>query len=301
MTPVLMAAGLVLMAGAPGAQAPADLPTCYSVDPVGTVRRLALAGGVVAELRRENGLDPDAGDCHLKVTDATGRVVLDRGGFNVRVMPVTGTDLDGDGAPDAVFNVDTAGGNHCCWDTTVVSLKAPARVSAESEAALGFLFDESRRRYVAEEVLAFYELGPDMASSPTAVRFHRLGLAGFEDVTRDYCGQLLDPQASGGFALAQEWRAVSPARRRAAHDRTGDAYENEQTGLEAISLALQYHVWPAEGRRRIADHGVPRRASPRRASGWLTPWRRIVRSSTRSVEAHRRSRGNSVADLPADH
>lgn len=238
----LLAVGVVLMAGSAWAQEPPDLPTCYTADPLGTVRRLALAGGVVAELSRVQWLDPDAGDCHLTVTDASGQIVLDRGGFNVRVMPATGQDLDGDGAPDAVFGVDTAGGNHCCWDTTIVSLKAPARVSAESEAALGFLFDQARRRYVAEEVLAFYELGPDMASSPTAIRFHRIGANGFEDVTRDYCADLFDPLGRGPFSRDDDRGLLTADARAASRASRGDRFRNEQVRLAAISLALQAHV-----------------------------------------------------------
>lgn len=250
MRPALLLTAFVLLSVRAWAQEPADLPACQYSDTVGTASRVVLAGGVVVELRRLDGFDPDEADCHLRATDNMGRVVFQRGGFNARVMPDTGKDLDGDGVADAVFSVDTAGGNHCCWDTTVVSLAPPPHVRAESEAPLGWHFDAARKRYVAEEVIPFYDLGPDMASSPTAVRFHRIGAAGFEDVTRDYCGQLLDPRGEGPFSRHDEWAALTPERRRAAHAATGDAYENKQTGLEAISIALQYHEC---GRPKDAD------------------------------------------------
>jgi hypothetical protein len=255
MRPALLITCFVLLSVRASAQEPADLPACQYNDTVGTASRVVLAGGVVVELRRLDGFDPDEAECHLRVTDNMGRVVFQRGGFNARVMPATGNDLDGDGVADAVFSVDTGGGNRCCWDTTVVSLAPPPRVRAESEAPLGWQFDAARKRFVAEEVIPFYDLGPDMASSPTAVRFYRIGAAGFEDVTRDYCPQLLDPRASGGFARVDEWRALSPERRRAARDRTGDRFENERTGLEGISIALQYFVCgrPADAESLLAD------------------------------------------------
>lgn len=246
----LLALGLVSLATPAFAQVPTDLPACYYTDPPGASTRTELPNRVTVELSRSTDADAVEEACSLRVTDATGRVTLSRTAFNARVMPATGNDLDGDGVVDAVFSVDDGGGNRCCWNTVVVSLSTPARVRAVAPEPLGWQFDPERKRFVAEEVVAFYQLGPDMASSPVAIRFHRLGASGFEDVTRDYCAQLLDPQASGGFARADQWRSLSPERRRAARSRTGDAHENEQTGLDAISLALQFHIC---GRPKDAD------------------------------------------------
>lgn len=239
---VLVATGLVLRSVLACAQEPPDLPACHYTDTVGTAKRVVLGGGVVAELRRLDGFDPDEADCHLRVTDNMGRVVFQRGGFNARVMPATGNDLDGDGVADAVFSVDTGGGNRCCWDTTVVSLAPPPRVRAESEAPLGWLFDASRKRYVAEEVVSFHELGLSMADSPVATRFHRIGTSGFEEVTRDYCDDLLDPLGRGPFSRDDDRGTLTEQARASSRAWTADPYRFAQVRQAAIGLALQYHV-----------------------------------------------------------
>jgi hypothetical protein len=246
----LLAVGVVLLAAPAFAQEPLDLPACYYSEAPGTAKQARLANGVTAEVRRSDDADATEEACTLRVTDATGRVALSRTAFNARVMPATGNDLDGDGVVDAVLSVDDGGGNRCCWNTIVVTLSSPPRVRAEVPEPLGWQFDPVRKRFVAEEILAFYQLGPDMASSPVALRFHRLGAAGFEDVTGDYCADLLDPLGRGPFSRDDDRALLTPARMAAARAGTGDAFTNEQTGLAAIAMALQYHVC---GRPKNAD------------------------------------------------
>lgn len=247
----LLAVGLML-AGGPtvSAQDPIELPACGYTDAPGTSRRSSLPNGVIVELRRSDDADAVEDACRLRVLDDGGRVALERTGFNARIFPATGRDLDGDGIVDAVFNVDEGGGNRCCWNTIVVTLSSPPRLRAEVPELLGWQLDPVRKRYVAEEVLAFYQLGPDMASSPTAIRVHRLGAAGFEDVTRDYCDDLLDPLGRGPFSRDDDRGMLTPDRLAASRADRGDSHRNEQVRLAAISMALQYHVC---GRSRAAD------------------------------------------------
>lgn len=245
-----LAVGLVLMAGTARAQEPADLPSCYYTDPPGTVRTFALPNGFAVRLSRSTDADADGQDCQLRVTGPDGRTAMERSGFGARVLAPVGQDLDGDGVTDAVFSVDLGGGNRCCWNTMVLALSAPPRVRAVVPDALGWRFDPAGRRWVAEDVVAFYQLGPDMASSPVAIRFHRLGPSGFEDVTADFCARLLDPLGTGPFSREYERRELTAERRTAARAATGDAFQNEQTRLAAIALALQYHVC---GRSKEAD------------------------------------------------
>ena len=255
----LLALGLVSLAVPAFAQSPADLPACSYTDTAGTVTRAAWPNGATVELRRstDDGALDDA--CSVRVTDASGRVVLSRTGFNARVMPATGNDLDGDGTVDGVFSVDDGGGNRCCWNTVVVSLSTPARVLAVVPEPLGWQFDPARKRFVAEETVAFYQLGPDMASSPVAIRFHRIGANGFEDVTRDYCADLLDPVGRGPFSRDDDRGLLTPDRLTASRADRGDAYANEATRLAAISMALQYHVC---GRRHAGARRRGRRLVP---------------------------------------
>lgn len=249
----LLALGLVSLAVPAFAQVPADPPACFYTDPPGVSKRTELPNRVTVELSRSTDADAIEEACTLRVTDATGRVTLSRTAFNARVMPATGNDLDGDGVVDAVFSVDDGGGNRCCWNTVVVSLSTPARVLAVVPEPLGWQFDPARKRFVAEETVAFYQLGPDMASSPVAIRFHRIGANGFEDVTRDYCADLLDPVGRGPFSRDDDRGLLTPDRLTASRADRGDAYANEATRLAAISMALQYHVCgrPAQADRLL--------------------------------------------------
>ena len=249
----LLAVGMLLLASAAFAQTPAELPACYYTDTAGTVTRAAWPNGATVELRRsmDDGALDDA--CSVRVTDASGRVVLSRTGFNARVMPATGNDLDGDGTVDGVLSVDDGGGNRCCWNTIVITLSSPPRLRIAIPEPLGWQFDAVRKRFVAEEVLAFYQLGPDMASSPVALRLHHLGRDGFTDVTRDYCDDLLDPLGRGPFSRDDDRGLLTPDRLTASRAGSGDAYANEATRLAAISMALQYHVCgrPAQADRLL--------------------------------------------------
>jgi len=249
----LLALSLVSLAVPAFAQSPADLPACSYTDTAGTTTRTAWPNGVTVELRRstDDGALDDA--CSVRVTDASGRVVLSRTGFNARVMPATGNDLDGDGTVDGVLSVDDGGGNRCCWNTIVITLSSPPRLRIAIPEPLGWQFDAVRKRFVAEEVLAFYQLGPDMASSPVALRLHHLGRDGFTDVTRDYCDDLLDPLGRGPFSRDDDRGLLTPDRLTASRAGSGDAYANEATRLAAISMALQYHVCgrPAQADRLL--------------------------------------------------
>ena len=246
----LLAVGMLLLASAAFAQAPADLPACSYTDAPGTSTRTAWPNGVTVELRRSTEADALDDACTVRVTDTTGRVVLSRTGFNARVMPATGNDLDGDGTVDGVLSVDDGGGNRCCWNTIVITLSSPPRLRIAIPEPLGWQLDPVRKRFVAEEVLAFYQLGPDMASSPVALRLHQLGRDGFADVTRDYCDDLLDPLGRGPFSRDDDRGLLTPERLTASRADRGDAFANESTRLAAISMALQYHVC---GRSAQAD------------------------------------------------
>ena len=236
--------GLACGPAVASAQDRLDLPGCYYQDPPSTQRSAQLAAGVRVDIHRVS--EPDAVEeaCVLTLRDSQGREVLERVGFGARMLPPVDKDLDGDGVPEGVFTVDAGGGNRCCWNTLVVSLSASPRVRAEVDQALGFLFDTRRHRYVAEDIISFYDLGPDMASAPNIRRLYRLSGSGLIDVTPQYCDQLLDARASGPFSREDEFRLLTPERRRAAASSRDGTHE--QTRLAAIGIALQMHTCKRE-------------------------------------------------------
>ena len=243
--PAVLVAAL-LAASPAGGQPSDDLPECTYADTPGTVWRTPLPRGFTVELRRA-GDDGEA--CTLRLVDAGGATALERTGFGARVVPPSGQDLDGDGTTDAVLSVDGGGGNRCCWNTIVVTLASPARVRLDVAAPLGWLADPPRG-FVAEQVVPFYELGPDMATAPVAIRLYRLGASGLAEVTRDFCDRLLAPDATGVFSRDDEWRWLTATRRSASRAGAGEAFDLEQTRLAATAMTLQFHVC---GRAREAD------------------------------------------------
>jgi hypothetical protein len=63
----------------------------------------------------------DGSGCRAIVRGRDGRISFARKGQAIRLLGVSGSDLNGDGQPDAVFeNFD--GGAHCCWTYWIVSL-----------------------------------------------------------------------------------------------------------------------------------------------------------------------------------
>lgn len=250
----------------------AEFPMCYYTTAPGTEVRGELPRGFVVTTTRA--ADPDAADeaCTVRVIAPGGAVVYERTGFGVRVLPVTGQDLDADGVPDLVLSVDDGGGNRCCWGTIVLRLAPPLKVLVDVPFAVGWQLDPPRGA-LAEETVAFYSLGPSMAESPTLTRVYRVSPAGLRDVTGDFCDRLLSPAGAGGFDRRHDWAVLTPAQRRASRGfaRSGAAQNDDavsQTRVSATSIALQYlECGRAADARALVDEVWPASEAPAR---WQT-------------------------------
>lgn len=60
-------------------------------------------------------------ECLAEIKNATGELVFSDEDHGLKILPISGTDINGDGDPDAVIEGYT-GGAHCCWDYWMVSL-----------------------------------------------------------------------------------------------------------------------------------------------------------------------------------
>jgi hypothetical protein len=82
-------------------------------------------------------------ECIATITDSTGRIVFQVHDHGVEIDPVTGSDLDGDGYPEAVLQ-GYSGGAHCCWTYWIVSLGKRPELRARIYNERGIQFVESK-------------------------------------------------------------------------------------------------------------------------------------------------------------
>jgi hypothetical protein len=81
--------------------------------------------------------------CIATITDSTGKIVFQLHDHGVEIDPVTGSDLDGDGYPEAVLQ-GYSGGAHCCWTYWIVSLGKKPELRARIYNERGIRFVESK-------------------------------------------------------------------------------------------------------------------------------------------------------------
>lgn len=81
-------------------------------------------------------------ECMSEVKDSTGRLVFSAHDHGLEINPVTGTDINGDGEPDAVVE-GYSGGGHCCWTYWIVSLGRSPRLLTRFYNERGVLFEKT--------------------------------------------------------------------------------------------------------------------------------------------------------------
>src|ERR1700741_1854692 len=82
-----------------------------------------VQNGFTVTVRRKT--DPNLVEdaCVLEVRDPAGAVVFTREGFSTKLHADSGRDVDNDGSPDVIVGYDSGGGNRCCWEYAVLSLR----------------------------------------------------------------------------------------------------------------------------------------------------------------------------------
>jgi hypothetical protein len=222
-----------------------------------------LTNGVVITVRSVDGNKPEQA-CEVLVRDRNGRTVFTDRGFNTRIHPATGRDIDNDGRPDAVVGVDTGGANRCCWEYPVISLGPAPRVLLKLPPA-AFDFETLPGKTLIWTTATFYDLGPDTADSPTVETVREFRPNGFVDVTPDYCRRMLAGELRGPGDLRDLLNALSLRSKQASRTGTGSPFDREQTRIAARSMALQQiycgqvdtasdlvlEVWPASEQSQI--------------------------------------------------
>ena len=136
-------------------------------------------------------------ECIATITDSTGRIVFQVHDHGVEIDPVTGSDLDGDGYPEAVLQ-GYSGGAHCCWTYWIVSLGKKPELRARIYNERGIKFVESKPEGVHTLVTSDgrfdYFDGLSHAGSPFPVVYLQFVKGKLTDVSsrfwRDYAEEI---------------------------------------------------------------------------------------------------------------
>lgn len=246
-------------------------PLCYGGSEGGLVGTVALPNGARVSVRAAT--DPDAYAeeyCSIDVVGADGAMLWRASGFGAGVHPWNGRDVDGDGRPDAVFMVDTGGGNRCCQTFHLFRL-SPAWTPL---ATLGY-WPEFTPVEGAPPLIwhlkPFYELGRCMACAPVIVLVDQWTGDRFGDVTPSQCAKIFAADGPWGDWLVKEYEAWTTPERLASARRAPDgplpdeAYEVEETRTAATALALQHLACGRpEAARRFVDAAWPPAAAAER-------------------------------------
>ncbi len=248
--------GLVAFAGGTTdsfAQVSSDL-TCHYTNPPGAFVESALPDGHHVRLVRSQDPSEMESACVATVSDSRAAVIWTATGFGTTVYDGTGRDLDGDGRGDAVIGVDTGGGNRCCWTYFVLKFSPRFQIAAELNYP-PFFESDATGRALFFEIVPFYALGPDMASSPTLIRAHQFRAGRFEDVTLERCDDILTNTTRGWSTRQWDWDRASPAAHAASRTAKEVTFEVEQTRVAVTSIVLQQFVCrrPQDAARLVQD------------------------------------------------
>ncbi len=176
--------------------------------------------------------------CTVAVRDRRGREVFQFTGFNTKLLDLNGRDIDNDGHPDIVIETDSGGGNRCCFEFAIISPAPRPHIAAKLQPA-SFESDD-RRQTVIWTAVAFYDLGPDMADSPTVEVAQQFRKGRLTDITSEYCSAMLANQARGYADMHEVFDRLTSAHKRASQQSSGSpSSEVQQTRVAAVSLALQ--------------------------------------------------------------
>jgi hypothetical protein len=130
--------------------------------------------------------------CTAAIYNRAGRVVFRTTGFGVIFdQDLTGTDFDGDGKGEVVFQTDEGGGAHCCWIYNVVTLapKPHKLFDVGQGAAVNFHKDKDGTMVIWELVGGTTEYASG-AGRPYAERVYRVHAAKLEDATPEFCSEV---------------------------------------------------------------------------------------------------------------
>jgi hypothetical protein len=183
---------------------------CYAYPPTTQSYKRKLWDGYEISLGPAANSTGDGDNCTAAVYNKLGRVVFRTTGFNVTFDEnLTGKDFDGDGHGEVVFETDTGGGVHCCWEYNVISLfpKPHKLFDIAEEGAVQFERDSAGKMAIWQRVGAPDVFNGPMAGRPFAERVYRVRDGKMVDATPEFCDRIFGEQSR----YNQAWKAdLSP-------------------------------------------------------------------------------------------
>ena len=202
--------------------------------------------------------------CEVSVRDRNGRTIFEDRGFNTKIDPATGRDIDNDGQPDAVVGVDTTGGTRSNWEYPVISFAPTPRLLLKLPPAT-FDFQTKPGKALVWTSAIFEGLGQNTADISTVATVHEFRPSGFVDVTPDYCKPMLAGELQGPGSLRGQLAILTREAKQNSRLDAGRPEDREDTRLAATTIVLQQiycgqvddasrlvlEVWPGSDQSRI--------------------------------------------------
>jgi len=204
-------------------------------------------------------------ECQAKIKDASGRVIFSDEDHGLEILPISGTDVNGDGEPDAVIEGYT-GGAHCCWNYWIVSLgKHPGLLAhLYNERPASFFKMENGQVLITTSDGRFdYFDGLSHTSSVFPRVFLRLSGKHLGEVNLEFWPTYLKDIERAEKSLATQELTEFRQNFSPHGDRFSESYEETRSKVLAIVLAYLYcgkpgeawkaldEMWPPEDRMRI--------------------------------------------------
>jgi hypothetical protein len=257
LAPLTILAAMLVATGVTAAQtiAPDSQPeiACRAYPPAAQSFKHKLWNGYEISLGPVRDAEATDAVCTAAIYNREGKVVYRTSGFNVTFDEhLTGQDFDDDGHPEVVFETDTGGGNHCCWEYNVISLypKPHKLFDIPKDGAVQFEKDPQGQMMIWVRTQA-----PggafSMASRPFAERVYRVRDGQLADATPDFCARIFSSQNSD----FRHWTAELTAenlQRIAAIPEPDQPAETEEIASALLARAAQ-HVFCHQYDAAIAD------------------------------------------------
>jgi hypothetical protein len=176
--------------------------------------------------------------CEVSVRDRNGRTIFEDRGFNTKIDPATGRDIDNDGQPDVVVGVDTAGGTRGNWEYPVISFAPAPRLLLKLPAAT-FDFQTKPGRTLIWTSAVFEGLSENASDTSKVATVHEFRPGGFTDVTTEYCKPMLAGELQGPGSLRGQLAILTTQAKQNSRLEAGRPEDREDTRLAATTLVMQ--------------------------------------------------------------